>query len=46
MTTITTRRFLQTTGLLFAGVLLAACGKKEPEAPAAAPAAIPGRKNY
>lgn len=37
MTTITTRRFLQTTGLLFAGVLLAACGKKAPEA--AAPAA-------
>ena len=38
MTTITTRRFLQTTGLLFAGVLLAACGKKAPEA--AAPAAM------
>jgi polar amino acid transport system substrate-binding protein len=37
MTTITTRRFLQTTGLLVAGVLLAACGKKAPEA--AAPAA-------
>ncbi len=37
MSTITTRRFLQTAGLLFAGVLLAACGKKEPEA--AAPAA-------
>ena len=37
MTTITTRRFLQTSGLLFAGVLLAACGKKAPEA--AAPAA-------
>ena len=37
MSTITTRRFLQTTGLLFAGVLLAACGKKAPEA--AAPAA-------
>ncbi|WP_341890277.1 basic amino acid ABC transporter substrate-binding protein [Variovorax sp. YR752] len=39
MTTITTRRFLQTTGLLFAGVLLAACGKKEPEAAAPAAAA-------
>jgi len=42
MTTITTRRFLQTAGLLFAGALLAACGKKEAPAPAAsapAPAA-------
>lgn len=42
MTTITTRRFLQTVGLLFAGTLLAACGKKEAPAPAAsapAPAA-------
>lgn len=35
-TPITTRRFLQTVGLLFAGTLLAACGKKEPaQAPAA-----------
>lgn len=35
-TPITTRRFLQTVGLLFAGALLAACGKKEPaQAPAA-----------
>lgn len=33
---ITTRRFLQTTGLMLAGLVLAACGKKEPEAPAAA----------
>ena len=42
MTQITTRRFLQTAGLLCAGVLLAACGKKEAPAPAAsapAPAA-------
>lgn len=41
-TPITTRRFLQTVGLLFAGTLLAACGKKEAPAPAAsapAPAA-------
>jgi len=41
----TTRRFLQTTGLLAAGLLLAACGKKEaPPAPApaaAAPASAP-----
>jgi polar amino acid transport system substrate-binding protein len=37
---LTTRRFLQTAGLLAAGVLLAACGKKE--APAeAAPAPAP-----
>ena len=43
---LTTRRFLQTTGLFAAGLLLAACGKKEPApapvaatpAPAAAPA--------
>ena len=49
MTTITTRRFLQTAGLLFAGALLAACGKKEPApapeastpAPAASVAAAP-----
>jgi polar amino acid transport system substrate-binding protein len=42
MTQITTRRFLQTAGLLFAGALFAACGKKEAPAPAAeapAPAA-------
>lgn len=43
MTQITTRRFLQTAGLLFAGALLAACGKKDeapaPTAAAPAPAA-------
>lgn len=40
MTTISTRRFLQTSAALFAGVLLAACGKKEaaPEPAASAPA--------
>ncbi len=40
MSSITTRRFLQTSGLLFAGLLLAACGKKEEAAapPAAEPA--------
>lgn len=36
--TFTTRRFLQTAGLLAAGLVLAACGKKE-EAPAPAPVA-------
>ena len=39
---LTTRRFLQTAGLLAAGLLLAACGKKEAPAeaaPASAPAA-------
>jgi len=41
MTTITTRRFLQSVGLLFAGVLLAACGKKEPSPPPAASAPAP-----
>jgi polar amino acid transport system substrate-binding protein len=40
MATISTRRFLQTAGLLLAGFALAACGKKEP-APAVAPAAAP-----
>jgi polar amino acid transport system substrate-binding protein len=30
MTSITTRRFLKTAGVLFAGLLLASCGKKEP----------------
>ncbi len=40
---ISTRRFLQTAGLVAAGLLLAACGKKEaPPAPsAAAPASAP-----
>ena len=38
---LTTRRFLQTAGLLAAGVLLAACGKKEaPAESAAAPAPV------
>ena len=42
MATITTRHFLQTSGLVLAGLLLAACGKKEPVAPAAtAPAPAP-----
>src|SRR3982750_1206269 len=37
---ITTRRFLQTAGTLVAGIVLAACSKTEPPAPAAsAPAA-------
>jgi len=37
----TTRSFLQATSLLAAGLLLAACGKKEaPPAPAAAPAKV------
>lgn len=36
---ITTRRFLQTASLLAAGLVLAACGKKE-EAPAPAPAPV------
>ena len=41
MTTINTRRFLQTAGLLFAGALLAACGKKEPAPAPAASAPAP-----
>lgn len=46
---ITTRQFLQTTGLLAAGLLLAACGKKEPApapvaaAPTAAAAPAPAK---
>jgi polar amino acid transport system substrate-binding protein len=48
---LTTRQFLQTTGLFAAGLLLAACGKKEPPpapaaatpAPAAAPAPAPAK---
>lgn len=44
--TLTTRRFLQTAGLLIAGLVLSACGKKEPApattaAPAASAAAAP-----
>ena len=42
MPTITTRHFLKTTSVLLAGLVLAACGKQEPAAPAAtAPAATP-----
>lgn len=37
----TTRQFLKTAGLFGAGLLLAACGKKEEPAPAAAPASAP-----
>ena len=42
MPSITTRHFLQTAGALLAGLVLVACGKQEPPAPAAkapAPAA-------
>jgi polar amino acid transport system substrate-binding protein len=42
MSSITTRHFLQSAGILLAGLVLAACGKQEPPAPAAgasAPAA-------
>jgi polar amino acid transport system substrate-binding protein len=39
MTTYTTRRFLQTAGLLIAGIVLGACSKQEPPKTAAAPAA-------
>ena len=35
MAMMTTRHFLQTSSLVLAGLLLAACGKKEPVAPAA-----------
>ncbi|MDB5884505.1 MAG: amino acid transporter substrate-binding protein family [Polaromonas sp.] len=42
MPTITTRKFIQTTGIVLAGLVLAACSKQEPAAPAAsAPAAAP-----
>lgn len=52
--TLTTRRFLQTAGLLIAGLVLSACGKKEPApatsaapaASAAASAAAPAKKVY
>ena len=51
---LTTRRFLQASGLFAAGLLLAACGKKEPAptataaapAAAAAPAPAPAAKVY
>jgi polar amino acid transport system substrate-binding protein len=39
--TLSTRRFLQATGLVAATFLLAACGKKEPAPSAAAPASAP-----
>ncbi len=39
MKQLTTRRFLQLAGIAAAGLLLAACGKKEPAPPAPAPAA-------
>jgi polar amino acid transport system substrate-binding protein len=38
MTAPTTRRFLQTAGLLIAGLVLSACGKNEPPATTATPA--------
>ena len=42
MAKITTRHFLHTSGLVLAGLLLAACGKKEPVAPVVtAPATAP-----
>lgn len=41
MTTFTTRRFLQSLGLLAVGTLLAACGKKEAETPAPTSAPAP-----
>ena len=41
MRSITTRHFLQTAGTLLAGLVLAACGKQAPPAPAATTAAAP-----
>jgi len=41
MTTLNTRRFLQTAGLAVAGLLLAACSKQEPTAAAPAASAPP-----
>jgi polar amino acid transport system substrate-binding protein len=41
MSSISTRRFLQSAGLVLVGLVLAACGKKEPAAPAAASAPAP-----
>jgi len=38
MSTLSTRRFLQTAGVLIAGLVLAACGKQEPTPTATAPA--------
>jgi polar amino acid transport system substrate-binding protein len=41
MSTLSTRRFLQTAGVLIAGFVLAACGKQEPAPTATAPAPAP-----
>jgi len=41
MSTLSTRRFLQTAGVLVAGLVLAACGKQEPAQTASAPASAP-----
>ena len=41
MPTITTRHFLKTSSVLLAGLVLAACGKQEPAAPAASAPATP-----
>ena len=41
MPTITTRHFLKTSSALLAGLMLAACGKQEPAAPAAGATAAP-----
>ncbi len=38
---VTTRRFLQATGLVITGLLLAACGKQEPPKPTAGAASAP-----
>lgn len=43
MTSLNTRRFLKVAGLIAAGLWLAACGKQEPAAPTAAPAAAPAK---
>jgi polar amino acid transport system substrate-binding protein len=43
MTSLNTRRFLKVAGLIAAGLWLAACGKQEPAAPAAAPAPAPAK---
>ena len=43
---LATRKFLQTAGLFAAGVLLAACGKKEPPPAATAAAPAPAAKVY
>ena len=39
MSSISTRHFLQSAGILLAGLVLAACGKQEPPAPAASASA-------